>query len=257
MKRTHNTTPEWALRIASLRRRLHLSQTELGERLRCSAMTVSRWERGAQAPSAEFYIELGNLGGKADCWFFWRHAGLQTADLMRVLPSRSPRYVLASAFAHLDTAIAGSGGKGKTRQEARLVAIPLLKVSAGTHGEEGDKLLDLSEAPAEEMIAAPSQWCPNPAHTSCLRVKGHSMTPTIPDDAIVAVDSSQTDHSQLDNKIVVAWDAKKGLSISRFRRYRGVEVLEPENREYESVILSESRGWRIVGKVLWWIGKAP
>ena len=71
------------------------------------------------------------------------------------------------------------------------------------HGEEGDKLLDLSEAPAEEMIAAPSQWCPNPAHTSCLRVKGHSMTPTIPDDAIVAVDASQTDHSQLDNKIVV------------------------------------------------------
>ena len=83
------------------------------------------------------------------------------------------------------------------------------------------------------------------------------MTPTIPDDAIVAVDASQTDHSQLDNKIVVAWDAKKGLSISRFRRYRGVEVLEPENREYESVILTESRGWRIVGKVLWWIGKAP
>ena len=30
------------------------------------------------------------------------------------------------------------------------------------------------------------------------------MTPTIQDDAIVAVDSSQTDHSQLDNKIVVA-----------------------------------------------------
>ena len=91
---------------------------------------------------------------------------------MRLLPSRSPTYVLASAFAHLDTAIAGSGGKGKTRQEARLVAIPLLKVSAGTHGEE-------------------------------VRVKGHSMTPTIPDDAIVAVDAPQTDHSQLDNKIVV------------------------------------------------------
>ena len=68
---------------------------------------------------------------------------------------------------------------------------------------------------------------------------------------------TQLQYSQLDNKIVVAWDAKKGLSISRFRRYRGVEVLEPENREYESVILSESRGWRIVGKVLWWIGKAP
>src|SRR5207245_4150221 len=174
MKRTHNTTPDWALRIAALRRRLHLSHTELGERLRCSAMTVSRWERGAQAPSAEFYIELGNLGGKADCWFFWSHAGLQTADLMRVLPSRSPTYVRASAFAHLDTAIAGSGGKGKTRQKARLVAIPLLKVSAATTGKHAEELLELSEAPAEEMLAATSHWCPTSAHTSCLRVKGHS-----------------------------------------------------------------------------------
>jgi len=35
------------------------------------------------------------------------------------------------------------------------------------------------------------------------------MAPTIKHNAIVAVDSSQTDHSQLDNKIVVAWDAKQ------------------------------------------------
>jgi len=27
------------------------------------------------------------------------------------------------------------------------------------------------------MIAAPKNWCPNPASTSCLRVRGHSMSP--------------------------------------------------------------------------------
>ena len=62
---------------------------------------------------------------------------------------------------------------------------------------------------------------------------------------------------QSDGKIVVAWHKAKGLSVSRFRRYRGVEVLEAENREYETVTLGSHRDWRIVGKILWWTRLAP
>ena len=84
------------------------------------------------------------------------------------------------------------------------------------------------------------------------------MMPLIHDGHIVAVDSSQNDIAKLDGKVVIAWHEQKGLSISRLRHYDGVFVLEPENREYESVVMGPTKhAWRIVAKVLWWIGRAP
>src|SRR5712675_2411247 len=73
-------------KIAELRQRLNLSQTVFGGRLNSSAMSVSRWERGNQEPSADSYIELGNLAGAPVCWYFWGRAGLQADDLMRAMP---------------------------------------------------------------------------------------------------------------------------------------------------------------------------
>jgi DNA-binding transcriptional regulator YiaG len=55
--------PKWATTISDLRQRLNLSQAVFGGRLNSSAMSVSRWERGNQEPSAGSYIELGNLAG--------------------------------------------------------------------------------------------------------------------------------------------------------------------------------------------------
>jgi SOS-response transcriptional repressor LexA len=83
------------------------------------------------------------------------------------------------------------------------------------------------------------------------------MTPLIPDGCIVAVDSSQNDHMTLDGKIVVAWHKDKGLTVSRFRRYDHTEILQPENDGYESITLSAKNRWKILARVLWWIGKAP
>jgi len=107
------------------------------------------------------------------------------------------------------------------------------------------------------MIAAPKDWCPNPSSTSCLRVRGDSMSPLIPDGYIVAVDSSQHDPMALDGKIIVAWHKDRSLTVSRFKSYDHTEVLEPENRGYESITMSAKDRWKIVAKVLWWIGKAP
>lgn len=84
------------------------------------------------------------------------------------------------------------------------------------------------------------------------------MAPTIADGYIVAVDSSQTDRNKLDGKIVIAWKKDKGLTVSRFRRYDHTETLQPENPRYESVTLGNKNSkWKVVARVLWWIGKAP
>jgi SOS-response transcriptional repressor LexA/DNA-binding XRE family transcriptional regulator len=249
--------PEWARKIQQLRQRLGLSQTALGSRLHYSAMAVSRWESGTQEPPAQCYIQLGNMAGDPECWTFWSRAGLKSSDLARMFPGgRSSLY--RARFPELDVVVAGSAKrKVDGSKKSKLIAVPLLPVQAAARGETGDPGVNLDQVSAEEMVAAPSSWCPNPTETTCLTVKGTSMSPLIENGDIVAVDSSQTDPAQLSGKIVVAWHREQGLSVAHFLLVQGVQMLNSENRGYQPLVLEKDRNWRIVGKVLWWIRQAP
>jgi SOS-response transcriptional repressor LexA len=247
--------PEWATKISDLRSQLRLSQTSFGQKLQSSAMAVSRWERGVQEPPSHNYIEIGNLAGDPRCWYFWGRAGLRSEDIMRVMPGMQKRLRQQNA-PDFEIVVAGSGNR-KAAQKLQVVAVPLLDVVAGAHGGKGDDISVLNDAPVNSLIAAPKDWCPNPSSTSCLRVRGESMAPTIGDSYIVAVDSSQIDRSKLDGKIVIAWNKDKGLTVSRFRRYDHTELLQPDNPQYETVTLNKQNSWKVVAKVLWWIGRAP
>jgi SOS-response transcriptional repressor LexA len=88
-------------------------------------------------------------------------------------------------------------------------------------------------------------------------VRGNSMSPLIHDGYILAVDSSQKEIGELNGKIVIAWHRDKGLTASRLKRFDHTIVLQSENANYESITLSGKQKWKIVAKVLWWIGKAP
>jgi SOS-response transcriptional repressor LexA len=247
---------EWSVKIRDLRERLHLNQTFFGQKLQSSAMAVSRWERGAQEPPSNLYIELGNLAGDPDCWYFWERAGLRSQDLMKVMPGMQRR--LQESRTHEFEIVRAGSGKKRLKYTEQLVVVPLLKIVAAAHGEKGDNVTSLSTASVESVIAAPSDWCPNPSSTSCLMVRGDSMAPVICDGYIVAVDSSQTNRNDLDRKIVIVWNKDAGLTVSRYARYDQAEVLQPENSQYESVTLGKTSGkWKIVAKVLWWIAKAP
>ena len=72
-------------RVMTLRDKLQLNQTELGEKLGISAMQVSRMERGIHPPSGHQLIALGKLAGAPDCWEFWKAAGLSKADVKKAL----------------------------------------------------------------------------------------------------------------------------------------------------------------------------
>jgi SOS-response transcriptional repressor LexA len=217
-------------------------------------MAISRWERGVQEPPAASYIELGSLAGDPLCWLFWGRAGLRKEDLMRVMPKLSRRITQVNT---IDLQLTSAGSAGRKPTTPQLIAIPLLQVVAASHGGKGNCSVTLDEAPVESMIAAPKDWCPNPSTTTCLRVQGNSMSPLIYDGYILAVDYSETDRSKLGGKIVIAWHKDNGLTVSRLQRYDHTEVLQPENREYESIVLDGKQKWKILAKVLWWIGKAP
>ena len=250
-----NSAPEWVRRILQLRKRLGLNQSEFAARLNYSAMALSRWESGTHEPTAEAFVQMGNLAEGSDSNWFWTRAGLKSADLSRMFPEGSG-VLHKTDFPDFEIVGAGSGGKrGKTK--AKLVALPVLAVHAGTHGTNGDQVLDLDQAEVSEMIAAPALWCPNPASTSCLQVRGSSMSPMIVDGDIVVVDISQNSGKELDGKIIVAWHKKTGLTLSRFLMMKGVQLLESENRDYKPISMGRDRNWRIVGKVLWWIRRSP
>jgi phage repressor protein C with HTH and peptisase S24 domain len=252
-KSKHALPQEWAQRITSLRERLGINQAELARKMECSAMTVSRWERSLLRPSAEHFIELGNFGNKTEAWYFWELAGIKPSKMLESLSSSS-RVRKAFDMPELDRASAGASVQP---HKGDVVGLPLLKVVIGTHGVQGDRRSSLRTIPSTQVIGAPAMWCPNPGYTSLLRVKGHSMEPLIRNGDILAIDSFQTERTQLYGKVVVASHEKKGLCVSRLHHYEGLEVLEGENRQYDPVVLNKASGWRIVGRVLWWIAAAP
>ena len=253
------TVPEWSSAIFSLRHRLGLSQSDFGSRLHYSAMAVSRWETGKQEPTSRCFIQLGNMAGQPGCWLFWARAGLNSADLRQMFPasraSLGPKNSLDFEIVHTGSGVKRLRPKGAPKLQ--MVALPLLEMHTGTIGQAGGQFADFDSAPAQEMIAAPAFWCPNPAQTTCLRVKGTSMSPLINDGDVVVFDASQTNPDELNRKIVVAWHRESGLSLARFIAADGVHLLESENRDYNPVTVEKDRKWQIVGRVLWWIRKGP
>jgi phage repressor protein C with HTH and peptisase S24 domain len=174
---------------------------------------------------------------------------------MRVLP-KAGRRLREGRIATVQIVHAGAGRMPPAEKES-FVAIPLLPVRAATPGEQGDRIADLDQLKPKSMLAAPAKWCPNPASTISLTVKGNSMSPLILDGYIIAVDTSDTAHDDLVGKIVVAWNREKGLLVSRLIRFDHTEVLVSDHREYVSVSLATDSQWRVIGRVLWWTGRAP
>jgi hypothetical protein len=117
-------------------------------------MAVSRWERGEAQPPADAYIRLGKLAGDPLCWFFWGRAGLNTADVIRVLPKARRRF-LDDRSTRLQ--VVHAGARRERPEDDAFVAIPLLPVSAASPGWRGDRVSDLDQLKPEAMLAAPAE----------------------------------------------------------------------------------------------------
>ena len=247
--KTLDGPPDWAVKIATLREKLGCSQAELGERLGFSAMSISRWERGTQEPSTACYVQLGNLTGSPDCWLFWQRAGLDITSLVGNMPDlrrpiTEPVLVVAHGTTHRPDEV-----------EKALVALPVLSFDPRT--QPLLPALSLDDTAVVSMMAAPKEWCPNPKHTICLHLRGDSMSPMMRDGDVVAIDQFENTLSDLVDKIIVMSHPERGLVIATLRRFGGVYVLEPGNQGRGSFPLGKDRRWHVLGKVLWWLSKAP
>jgi phage repressor protein C with HTH and peptisase S24 domain len=173
---------------------------------------------------------------------------------MRVLPEANRR-LTQNRIPRVQVVHAGEK-INKPKHKADFVAVPLLPVTAATPGAKGAKEEDIDQIQPERLLAAPKVWCPHPTSTVCMRVKGNSMSPLILDGYIIAVDTSEVRHEKLIGQIVVAQNMEKGLLVSRLIRFDHTDALVSDHREYDSISVAAASEWRIVGKVLWWTGRA-
>ncbi|MCB9477824.1 MAG: helix-turn-helix transcriptional regulator [Deltaproteobacteria bacterium] len=143
---------------------------------------------------------------------------------------------------------------GNAPQSEAYYPIPLVSgsVAAGTPSE-------LSEDEIDDWIPAiyHKDWCPHPEKTICVRVRGVSMWPTIPDGGLVAIDLAQADAQKLRKKIV-AVRRDGGVTIKRlFQTDEGNWIARPDNNDsVEIFVLPEpTLPDAILGKVVWWWGR--
>lgn len=243
--------PEWADRLERLRQTLGISQAGLAKRLHVSAMAPSRWERGINEPPAEIYIQLGKMVGEPACWYFWEKAGLKKSDIAAVM-NRGTRPAARHRVTPGPVQIIPSQKLKHVKKTSPVCAVPLYSTSHPIGVETSNAI----HREPIDFVVAPKEWCKNQDEIFCLRMSGQKMSPCLKEGYIVAIDGSQTDASRLDGKLVAASHPQRGMVVHWYQRMGKSDLLVPENRDFPPIYLAEG-GWTILGKVVWWIAKAP
>lgn len=195
----------------------------------------SRWESGDREPSRDAYTELWLYAGEhKSANLFYEKSGLTKAKLQRMLN------VFNRDLGQLPV------------DPSEVVTVPLLK-NAVAAGEPRDVL----ELETDESLVFSRKLCPHPESTRCIKVVGESMSPVLRPGYIVAIDTKEREPKRLVGKMVAAGSPDGGVTLKWLRKVGRELVLLPQHTsiEYNPVLLSREPGWRIIGRVLFWIGK--
>jgi phage repressor protein C with HTH and peptisase S24 domain len=222
--------PEYARRINALRG--DRSQGEFARSLGVSAMAVSHWETGKNAPGSKLYLKLAKMAAGQERKWFLARASSETVDLAVEAFAPSP-------FIVDDVALTTSGG-------SEFAHIPLVSggAGAGTARFHQDDVV-------EGFISLPREMCANGASMKCIRVDGDSMEPTIRDGTIVAVDRTERRPQRLRDQIVAVRHDAEGVKVKRLVWFDEKYVLASDKRGYPTFDLEPD--WEIAGRVVWWI----
>jgi transcriptional regulator with XRE-family HTH domain len=247
--------PGWALKVEELVDKMHLTQAALAERLDVSPMTVSRWVRGTNRPTAETYIKLAALSGPPEESYFLEQAGLNAAGITGKLSTT------ASSLAVKLTTFRLLAGRQITSEALNAqgdgVAIPILVACAHANGDKLETPANLSRAQVDQILTVPLDWAHNTTSLIGIRVEGDSMSPIIADGSIVIVDTSVTQREKLYKKIIIASHRDFGLRVAWLLQAGNAEILAPENQKYPLKEINGKAHWMIVGEVLWWVSRPP
>ncbi|MCZ7583944.1 MAG: helix-turn-helix domain-containing protein [Deltaproteobacteria bacterium] len=204
--------------------------------------SVRGWIRGDHRPGAEVIDAVCRVSGVSPQWLL---TGKGSRDqTLAALPSPELRLVEAKA----------SWFRGFRERIDAYYPVPLVagRVAAGSPAE-------VSEDEVDDWIPTiyHRDWCPHPEQTVCVRVRGDSMAPTIPDGGLVAIDLAQRQPARLIRQ-VVALRREGGVTIKRlFRTDDGEWVARPDNLDSNEIYVfaPDELNDAILGKVVWWWGR--
>ena len=134
--------------------------------------------------------------------------------------------------------------------EAQFVYLPLYADPAAAGQPRA-----IQEHEIDGAVPVPLDMCPHPKDTSCIRVRGDSMAPTLAEDTIVAVDAAIKRLDVLDGKIVCVRNSEDdGVTIKRLVLRGSVARFQPDNPAYVGLEVPAAEvedNELIVGKVVW------
>jgi transcriptional regulator with XRE-family HTH domain len=229
--------PPYPALVERLRRDLSITQTSLAQRLKVSAMSVSRWERGVQEPSSQMFVKLGTLASGDMRWQFWELAGLQ-------------RTYVEGAASH-QIVIEDPTDIQRKAIHSSIVPIPLLDAQIGA-SLFGDFIND---SDVLEILTAPSAWCPNPGKTLAAFVEGPTMEPLIRDGSVICFDSTQTSAAESAGHIVIAQHPKYGTKLSWLDK-TGEHRYSFRSENPDGPPMDLEGDWKLMGRALWWLTRA-
>lgn len=120
-----------------------------------------------------------------------------------------------------------------------IVRIPVLgKIACGEPITAVENVSEYKERPVNDLPSGELFY---------LKAEGNSMEPVIPDGAQVLIRQQQ--HAE-NGEIVAAMSEDLEVTLKYFRQTDGTIMLVPENNEYENILVTEEKPYRILGIAL-------
>ncbi len=214
-----------AAKIRDLRKSRALTQVQFAQIVGVRQSALARWEGGIDRPTAKTLLKISEMVSESERQW-WRDQAAEQSGFKDSMPL--PQV---------------------TDESLRM--IPLLRdpVSAGV-----PRLTD--EREVVRHIGFPREWLQPGGDLVALKIQGDSMNPLLANGFIVIVDLSKRRKEELVGKIVVA-RLDEEITIKKLQVVSGVYFLEPQNPEYEPMVIKRGSGWEILGPVVKWIGDSP
>jgi|GEM_PF-3661142 transcriptional regulator with XRE-family HTH domain len=228
---------QWAADISLFMKALRLSQQALAAKLNVSQAAVNQWVNGKKEPSAENYYRMARLD--------------QALPESRALAERARILSRGAIAGWPEKRDAASGASPSSAIE-----IPLMKETALPIAVPGNH-------DVERSLYFPRSFADN-AHGAlvCFKAQDDAMSPLIDRGYLLGVDLSQTEVKMFKNEMAALYGPHGEFTARWVRRSSGINYLISNNTTRESVPLvveangTNSDGWRIAGKILWWVGMA-
>jgi len=237
-KRTVEMEQTPGARLRAARRELGLSQTEMGHAVGVTQSTIGAYESGDRAAPLPVLLA-------AELRLHINHEWVMTGqgNPIKTAMATQPQVLATKEQARALTEMEGSDA---------FYVVPYMRDAAAA----GAGLIMEDDVAGYCIIH--SRVAPRPDDLRCVRVQGESMTPSLTDGSIVAVDTTPVPMHNLEGRIVCARTEDGAVVIKRLRlrdRYALLFSDNPDRRAYPPLVIDlRETPDPIVGQVIWaWV----